>query len=232
MEVRVYSEGSRHKFDEAHDQFMNGHIQIRRGERARRLQKGHGHAEKLFLDHVWWPAFGHFDHLHPEYEVTDFKDGFRYLDFAYIRPGMQLAIEIDGYGPHLRDISREQFSDQCRRQNDLIIDGWKILRYSYDDIREIPRFCQQKLQQFMGRWLGDEQRSIEADWREKEMIRLFLKHAVPVTPGEVCIHFGVKSKTARKWLQGLMIKGWILPVGGSERIRSYKLNLAGRDYLL
>ncbi|MOA24760.1 hypothetical protein D3C78_1454520 [compost metagenome] len=145
---------------------------------------------------------------------------------------MQLAIEIDGYGPHLRDISREQFSDQCRRQNDLIIDGWKILRYSYDDIREIPRFCQQKLQQFMGRWLGDEQRSIEADWREKEIIRLFLKNAVPITPGDICIHFGVKSKTARKWLHGLMIKGWILPVGGSERIRSYKLNLAGRDYLL
>lgn len=164
MGISIYSEGVRYKFDEVYDHFIHRHIQVRSGERVRRLQKGQGHAEKLFLEHVWWPAFGHFDHLHPEYEITDFKDGFRYLDFAYIRPGVQLAIEIEGYGPHLRDISREQFSDQCRRQNDLIIDGWKVLRYSYDDIREMPRFCQQKLHQFMGRWLGDEQRSIVADW--------------------------------------------------------------------
>ncbi|MNW56583.1 hypothetical protein D3C74_343100 [compost metagenome] len=197
------------------------------------MQDGHGHAEKLFLENVWWPALGHFENLHPEYEVTDFKDGFRYLDFAYIRQGIQLAIEIDGYGPHMRNISRVQFSDQCRRQNDLIIDGWKILRYTYDDVKEIPRFCQQKLQQFMGRWLGDEPRVIEMDWLEKEIIRLFLKRgANPVTPGEICKHFGVSSKTARKWLHNLMTKKWIQPLSGTKRIRSYKLDLERREYLL
>ncbi|MNI67713.1 hypothetical protein D3C73_1233600 [compost metagenome] len=181
---------------------------------------------------MWWLAIGNFENLHPEYEVVDYKDGFRYLDFAYLRPGLQLAIEIDGYGPHMRHISRVQFSDQCRRQNDLVIDGWKVLRYSYDDVKENPRFCQQKLQQFMGRWLGQDERVVEVDWEEKEIIRLFLKSSCPVTPTDLANHFGVTTKTARVWLHQMLTKKWIQPVGGSQRIRSYKLNLEGKDYLL
>ncbi|MFC4769981.1 DNA-binding response regulator [Effusibacillus consociatus] len=106
-------------FDEDHSEFIKFHQEKRRGERLRRLKAGHGHAEKLFLQQVWWPAFGQFNHLHPEYEVYDFKDGHRYLDFAYIRPYFRVAFEIDGYGPHGRDLSRWQFSDQCQRQNHL-----------------------------------------------------------------------------------------------------------------
>jgi hypothetical protein len=37
------------------------------------LERGHAHGEKLFLQNVWWPMFSHFDHLHPEYEVLDWR---------------------------------------------------------------------------------------------------------------------------------------------------------------
>ncbi|SDG29034.1 hypothetical protein SAMN04488542_13340 [Fontibacillus panacisegetis] len=228
----VWDTGLNKRFEEEHAGYIEQHLGIRSGERARRLQEGHGHAEKLFLENVWWLAIGNFENLHPEYEVVDYKDGFRYLDFAYLRPGLQLAIEIDGYGPHMRHISRVQFSDQCRRQNDLVIDGWKVLRYSYDDVKENPRFCQQKLQQFMGRWLGQDERVVEVDWEEKEIIRLFLKSSCPVTPTDLANHFGVTTKTARVWLHQMLTKKWIQPVGGSQRIRAYKLNLEGKDYLL
>lgn len=125
-------------FKEAYDDFLKCHVQKKRkGERLRRLQEGHGHAEKLFfIEGVWWPSFGHFNHLHPEYEVFDFKDGFRYLDFAYIRPSFRVAMEIDGFGPHMRNSNRWQFSDQWQRQNHLVIDGWHILRFSHDDVKE------------------------------------------------------------------------------------------------
>ncbi|MFD2610848.1 hypothetical protein [Paenibacillus gansuensis] len=53
------------------------------GERLRRLGE-HGHAEVMFLDKVWWPAVGSFDHLLAEWEVEDSR-GSRFLDFAYIR---------------------------------------------------------------------------------------------------------------------------------------------------
>ncbi|MOA61369.1 hypothetical protein D3C78_1864930 [compost metagenome] len=73
---------------------------------------------------------------------------------------------------------------------------------------------------------------IEVDWMEKEIIRLFLKSGCSVTPTHVANHFGVTTKTARVWLHSMLTKKWIQPVGGLQRIRSYKLSLEGKDYLL
>jgi hypothetical protein len=41
-------------FEEEYQTFMNIHLQARSGERLRRLQEGHKHAEMMFLKHVWW----------------------------------------------------------------------------------------------------------------------------------------------------------------------------------
>ncbi|MBW4838431.1 MAG: endonuclease domain-containing protein [Paenibacillaceae bacterium] len=219
-------------FQETHALWLSDHLSRREGERERRLQEGHGHAEKAFVEKVWWPAFGHFRHLHPEYEVTDFKDGMRYLDFAYLRSGVQLAIEIDGFGPHLRNISRDRFSDQCRRQTDLILDGWKVLRFTYDDVSDNPRYCQQTLQQFMGRWLGEGETLFQANYHEKELIRLFLRLGRPLTPGDICLTMGVENKTARKWLRQMVEKQWIQPASGSVRVRTYQLLLDAKRLIL
>lgn len=215
-------------FQETYTQWLSDHLSCRQGERERRLREGHGHAEKAFVEKVWWPAFGHFRELHPEYEVTDFKDGFRYLDFAYLRSGLRLAIEIDGYGPHLRKISRDRFSDQCRRQNDLILDGWKVLRFTYDDVNENPRYCQQTLHQFMGRWLGEGENIDAVHFIEREILRLFLRADKPITPSDVSRSLGMKNQTARKWLHHLADKQWIQPASGSERVRTYLLDERGR----
>ncbi|WP_261303298.1 hypothetical protein [Paenibacillus andongensis] len=75
-------------FDASYEKFMHLQMKTRSGESLRRLQEGHGHAEKLFLEQVWWPAVGRFDFLHAEYQVSDFKDGDRYLDFAFIFAGL------------------------------------------------------------------------------------------------------------------------------------------------
>lgn len=218
------------RFTAVHEKWLEEHLSSRDGEKARRLKEGHGHAEALFVKQVWWPAFGNLQYLHPEFEVSDFRDGYRYLDFAYLRKGMQLAIEIDGYGPHLRNASRIQFSDHCRRQNDLITDGWKILRFSYDDVKDSPRYCQQTIQQFLGRWLGEETQTIDADWREKELLRICLKANRPVTPQHISHHLGITPKTARQWLKHLTAKQWLEPAGGSTRIRAYRL-LLDRDQI-
>jgi very-short-patch-repair endonuclease len=154
-------------YEEEYEKFVHYHLKQRKGERLRRLKEGHGYAEKLFAERVCWPAFGQFRELHPEYEVFDFKDGHRYLDYAFIRPHLRLAIEIDGYGPHWRNQSRWQFSDQWQRQNHLIIDGWLVLRFTYDDICDKPRLCQQILQQFMGAMLGEDNSVEQPFWKKK-----------------------------------------------------------------
>jgi ribosomal protein S25 len=212
-------------FDKSHKEFIDGHISRRSGERLRRLKDGHSHAEKLFLEYVWWPAFGHFDNLHPEYEIYDFRDGSRYLDFALLTTHIRLALEIDGYGPHLNHISRKQFSDQWVRQNHLIIDGWKILRFSYDDVKDRPRMCEQLLQQFMGRWCSGHKRiAVSLSAEEKDIIRLAAGIHSFITPKDVCSLLGVEQQKARKLLHGLIEKKIMLPGKNSSRISRYTLS--------
>lgn len=215
-------------YTRAYEQFVLRHKQRRNGERLRRLEEGHGYAEECFLKNVWWPAFAHFEDLHPEYEVSDFRDGTRFLDFAYVKGSLRLAIEIDGYGPHLQKISRTQFSDQLIRQNHLIIDGWKILRFSFDDVKERPRMCEQIVQQFMGRWLagGAAGKLGSFTSEEKEILRFATQTDRSFTPIDICLLLQVEKQKARKLLHGLMGRNILSPAGqGRKRIRFYRLSI-------
>lgn len=211
------------EFERAHQYYLQGHMLARTGERLRRLEEGHGQAEFLFLKQVWWPLFHHFQFLHPEYEVDDFKDGKRYLDFAYIRPAIRICFEIDGYGPHLKNISRWQFSDNLERQNQLMIDGWTVIRFSYDQVKENPRRCQQVIQQVMGRWLGDDLDQTGLTHFEKEVLRLAIRKGDAVKPAEVKEYLGLSGKTVSKILAHLLDKKLLIPASGTVRIRSYRL---------
>jgi hypothetical protein len=156
--------------------------------------------------------------------VKDFRDGTRFLDFAFLRHSLKLAIEIDGYGPHASPISRTQFADQWIRQNHLIIDGWKILRFSYDDVKTRPRMCEQILQQFMGRFLGRDASStdVTVSYVEKEVLRFALSLDRPLTPQDVCDALSVKNAKARQILKTMLVKNLIQIAGkGSQRIRKY-----------
>ncbi len=210
-------------FEEEYLAFLNTHFQVRSGERLRRLQEGHNEAEMLFLKQVWWPLFYHFKYLHPEYEVDDFKDGQRYLDFAYIRPGIRICLEIDGYGPHLKNISRWQFSDNLERQNQLVIDGWTVIRFSFDQVKEKPRRCQQIVQQVIGQWLGDELDETSLSFAEKEVLRLAIRKGETISPKEVGTYLKLSDKTVKKALSQLVEKKLLIPASGVKRVRTYRL---------
>ncbi|MGF3105524.1 DNA-binding response regulator [Rossellomorea aquimaris] len=210
-------------FKEEYQAFMTAHSQERKGERLRRLQEGHNQAEKLFLKQVWWPSFYQFQYLHPEYEIDDFKDGKRYLDFAYIRPAIRICFEVDGYGPHLKNISRWQFSDSLERQNQLVMDGWTVIRFSYDQVKEKPRRCQQVVQQVIGRWLGDELDQTTLSYAEKEVLRLAIQKGNTISPIEVEKYMKISDKTVKKLLSQLVEKKMLIPSSGIKRIRSYRL---------
>ncbi|MDF2607065.1 MAG: hypothetical protein K0S34_1260 [Bacillales bacterium] len=210
-------------FEEEYQVFMNNHLQARTGERLRRLLEGHKQAEMLFLKQVWWPLFYQFKYLHPEYEVDDFRDGKRYLDFAYIRPGIRICLEIDGYGPHLRNISRWQFSDNLDRQNQLVIDRWTVIRFSFDQVKENPRRCQQVVQQVIGRWLGDELDLTPLSLLEKEVLRLVIRKGEDISPKEVEKFLNLSDKPVKKLLTQLVKKRMLIPTSGTKRIRSYRL---------
>lgn len=219
-------------FDRAYAEFMQAHLEAGKGERLRRLTEGHGHAEKASLERVWWPAVGSFEWLHPEYEEADFKDGFRYLDFAYIRFPYRISIEIDGYGPHHRDISRAQFADQLMRQNHLVIDGWRIIRFSYDDIAEKSRRCQQTIQQWMGMWFGGDRQRAILNGSEHKLVNMAISRQSPITPEGAGEYLGISTRQARTLLHRLVSAKVMVPESGSKRIRSYKLNPDGKHLFL
>ena len=56
------------------------------------------------------------------------------LDVAY--PQQRVALEVDGYGVHLR--SQEVFENERHRQNDLEILGWAVLRFTRRGLRDHP----------------------------------------------------------------------------------------------
>jgi very-short-patch-repair endonuclease len=64
----------------------------------------------------------------PEPE-RQFRVGPRRVDFAY--PHVRIAIELDGLAHHR---SKAAFVDDRRRQNFLVLEGWVVLRFTWDDL--------------------------------------------------------------------------------------------------
>ncbi|QQE78858.1 DNA-binding response regulator [Alicyclobacillus sp. SO9] len=191
------------------------------------------HAERAFLRNVWWPAFQNFDGLHPEYEILDFNEGRRHIDFAYIQPHFRVAIEIDGIGPHWRDISQERFSDHCNRQNHLIIDGWYVLRFTYMDVQHRPRLCQRTIQQLLGRLSGDAASAVnQLPLIDREIVRFVLGRPFPVTVAETAAHIQLKRHATIRHLKLLTDSGWLVPASGTRRVRTYRIHPSYADVRL
>ncbi|MCL6517768.1 DNA-binding response regulator [Alicyclobacillus sp.] len=214
-------------FATAFRSFMKHHIKEASSEKRRdRLMRGLGHSEKLFLEAVWWPAFGHFEGLYPEYEVQDYRDGIRFIDFAYLHPRFQVAIELDGYSTHARDVTPEQFSDHLMRQNTLVIDGWYVIRFATGALQHSPRQCQQVLQQLFGRLLSPQKDRLQ-DLRplDREILRLFLRWPDPLGPKHIAQMLHVGGDTAARHLRSLARQRWLVPVGaGRTRVRLYRIH--------
>ncbi|WP_067619656.1 hypothetical protein [Alicyclobacillus acidiphilus] len=194
-----------------------------------RLEAGVQHAEILFLSSVWWQAFHNFKWLHAEYPVRDYKEGTRYIDFAYIRDHYKIAIEIDGIATHMRDITQDDFSEHLRRQNHLVIDGWQVLRFTYLDVKLHARQCQQMIQQLIGRLSGEPIVGLsELAPVDREIIRLALNSEGPITPKQVSLHTGLNSKSTRRHLRELVRVKWLCPLNKRTRIRAYILHESRR----
>ena len=74
-------------------------------------------------------------------------------DFAW--PAAKLVVEIDGFGPHS---GRDAFQRDRRRQNALVNESWKVLRFTVDDIRNDPWRVIHEIRQALG--LADSSASV------------------------------------------------------------------------
>lgn len=105
----------------------------------------------------------------------------------------------------------------------MVIDGWTVIRFSYDQVKEKPRRCQQVVQQMIGRRLGDEMDQTSLSFVEKEVLRLAIRKGEAISPIEVEKYLKLSDKTVKKILYQLVDKKLLIPASGTMRIRSYRL---------
>lgn len=186
------------------------------------LHKGLGHGTLEFLRSIWFPAIGNFDHLLPEWEVRDFNNGYRYLDLAYMPGGAKGGIEIQGFGPHARDLDVKRFKDLCRRHCLLSLDNWTFLPIAYPSIIDEPKQCQQLVLAFIGKFIASDVPST-LTYLEAETVRLARRLLRPLTPLELANHLKVSDRQARRILHHLVEEHILDIVSGQKRIRCYTL---------
>ncbi|WP_379133365.1 hypothetical protein [Paenibacillus sp. sgz500958] len=217
-------------FEVVHSLFFQEHLSARTGERKGRMNRGHNHAEKLFLSNVWWPLFESLDNLHPEYEIYDWNRKSQFIDFAFLPPsGARFGIEVDGFQSHVKDMDREKFSYALNRDTFLTGMGWKMLHFSFDDIQQRPEVCRMLLQLALAPYLTRKTAGREISADEKEVLRMAWKLGNGIRPKDVKMHFGINFRTARKLLTSLSEKGFLEPKEGGRGVRNYELKVLHPD---
>ncbi|WP_219838222.1 winged helix DNA-binding protein [Paenibacillus sp. R14(2021)] len=213
------------RFEQAYAEMMKQAMMQSSEERKRRL-KEQDQAAKLFLEKVWWPAVGQLNDLHPEYELKDIRGGTRFADFAYLpKHPLKLIVEVDGFGPHWRDISRWKFADDLFRQNHLLIDGWQLLRFAFDEMNEKPGRCQQTLLMGLAKWGGMLQTEGSIlNVYERAILQLMQERLDEMSLIEITRALGIHKQTAAANLRSLADKGLLhTTIAKSGRIMRYRL---------
>jgi very-short-patch-repair endonuclease len=200
--------------------------------RSGQYRKTLGKYERIFLQEVWGPAFQYnFNALKPEYPFKDFKGGDRFADFIYTAGGIKLIIEIDGYTTHARDISPGDFDDHLSRQNDLLLSGWFILRFSAHQVEKRAYECQRQIMHAIGHWWtithnqfsGTESQTWEL--RKRLLIQLALSQGGTVKTQDVAKKFNISMRSALNWLKRFSLPENLIltPIMGKEKIVGYRL---------
>jgi len=212
------------EFEKAYEAWLGLLLEKETNLRVRsRIENGLEHATLEFLRSVWFPVVRNFNHLHPEWEVQDFHNGYRYLDLAFLPGnGVKGGIEIQGYGPHARDLDVRRFKDLCWRHCLLTLDDWTFLPIAYLSIKEEPKRCQQLVLSFMGKFVATDTPS-SFNWLEAECIRYARRLLRPFTPSELATHLGITDHHARRILHNLVIQQALHVASGKQRYRTYAL---------
>ena len=201
-------------FAEEHQKWLAYHKKIRSGERLDRLERGHGHGEKTFVERVWWPIFGNLDNLHPEYEVSDWRGRPYFVDMVW-KPGqVKFAIEIKGYGPHVQQMDRTRYRQELNRETYLQIAGYRVVAVPYDDLESTPDltislFKSLLIPSLLQNADGEKSRYTRM---EKEILQLAVHSNGFIRPIDLVNTLGADSKTIRKYMNSLCKKGKFKPV--------------------
>ncbi|MGN9763768.1 DEAD/DEAH box helicase family protein [Micromonospora sp. SD12] len=94
-------------------------------------------SERLFIDELLYPLLGEqINEVVPQYSFLDRAGKRRRIDFAYHGPRERLAFEVDGETYHAEGlIPASEFDDSLFRQNEILAQGYRLLRFSYSQLQ-------------------------------------------------------------------------------------------------
>ncbi|WP_379145970.1 DUF559 domain-containing protein [Paenibacillus sp. sgz500992] len=208
------------------EEFIQHHLDSRSGERRGRLERGHRHAEALFLQNVWWPLRGDFCDLHPEYEVMDWRGRSYFADFAFLPGTIRLLLEIKGYAAHVKDMDRQKYSNELNRETFLCAMGYQVISFAYDDVERRPELCVTLLRMVLSRYIAPVVPVEKLLLVEREIMRFVIRQAGTVRPQDVAEYFSLDPKTARHMLYKISEKGWLTPAKRGDGVRRVRYELA------
>ncbi|QSF44808.1 DeoR/GlpR family DNA-binding transcription regulator [Paenibacillus tianjinensis] len=213
-------------FAEEHQKWLAYHKKIRTGERLDRLERGHSHGEKMFVERVWWPIFGHLDDLHPEYEVLDWRGRPYFVDLVW-KPGqVKFAVEIKGYGPHVQHTDRTRYRQELNRETYLQIAGYRVVSVPYDDLESTPELTISLFKSLLIPYLLKNADGVRSQYTrlERDILRMAARSNGLIRPVDLVKELGVNPRTIRKFMKQLCEKGKFRPVPaeGSNRICRYE----------
>lgn len=103
---------------------------------------------ELFCD-TFGPENGQYVYL--QYPMVDIYGGRRSIDFAVSLPDGRVAIEIDGNHWHQPGVvSTYKYHDDLLKQNSMVYDGWKVYRWTSDQLERTPELVRDELVTFLG----------------------------------------------------------------------------------
>ncbi|WP_435923700.1 hypothetical protein [Paenibacillus sp. DYY-L-2] len=173
------------------------------------------------MEQVWWPLFGSFENLHPDYEVYDGTGNRSFSTSPSSLPSANSGWNATDIKATLKTLDREAFSYALNRDNFLTGIGWTMLHFSFDDIKNKPEIRRMMLQMVIGPYLIRSTPDTALDPAEKEILRLAWSLDRYIRPKDVRLHLAVDFRTGRKRLRSLVDKGLLKPsgTGGPAQLR-------------
>ncbi len=115
----------------------------------RLISEKSAYLEKEFLENVFYPEFGDAGLEYLIYQKKIYDSNRRrsyYIDFVINIDGKKYAIELDGYNYHGK-LSAKEFEKQEERTNEIIRQGYELIRFSFNKIKNKPNEVRRELRQ-------------------------------------------------------------------------------------
>ncbi|WP_258235319.1 hypothetical protein [Paenibacillus agaridevorans] len=170
---------------------------------------------------------GHFNGLHPEYEVRDGRGRSYFVDFMLLVGTIRIVFEIMDFGSHGTD--RSKYRQDLNRGLYLQSQNCLVYYISLDELKENPSFILSVVRNILNPYAAVINVGTSAFERkfcktERELMRIAIRDNRLIRPIKAARELELDRYTITKYCRSLVDKGKFRPLtkGVSQRITSYE----------